>query len=519
MNEAQLHPFTETSIVREFAERNLSRSEIIEKEKGLLRRTYIVDGRTIVFHNREEALDTLDDREIGYVGVDSVPTIRCVDEPADSLRTEEVSNSRQAHRANKDTGILAIPHSPLGIIEGAIILGANGLADTREALARKDCTYAPARAIVDGFLASMLIDDTGKLRNVYSALDGPAVLLAALCGDNEAQKIIDQKTAQLHEKEAERIHTIRQGAARGLEAYLKKGIEPISAESICLVHTTPHVPEFDANGNPIFHPFGHYYDSFPRATWHCTVNSIVGQHAQANDRWGDTDTIFVARLNDVLEANSYHDPNGSIKTLESLSGVDTWFCPTPGEAIRFPSIVIRTVTEGQDVPIVRSGNNISILKKDDYGQQDLEAIAYFLPEYKGAGSASLIQLREACVHKVMREDMSINPGFIDRQSANGQRMLTSMLEERICATALSLGLRSSLHHETGEQVCETVAFESLANALRAQKPYDRIIREYPTNMPLNALRFRALAGAFLALDLPEIYWRKITGYGRPRIDQ
>lgn len=445
----------------------LKKNPEVRDTYGRPRPTYEVGGRTVVFRNRMEIVD-ISGIGVTAVAVDSVPPfdISTLRNP-EKYPIDELNEFNRSRALDSSGNILSVPNTPLGIVETAVVLGAESAVSLRDKLLEGNYSDPACKEFVDGLLGVLTINDAGNALESYDT-DGYAVMLGSLMGDVDARRAVRFKLDALRRLEIERKQNIREQDERYVHERQERGVplpEPLSLEKMFVVHSTSHELEFDEKGNAIFRPAGQYKESeiVPTASWHVTINSSVFTHTWANGAWGAQNRLVIAPLLGVMRETQ--------DRLEVLDGVDTWFVVSPGEEVKVPSPIIIEATDSGEELIRREGNKVKFLFKKQYSEAERRQIDLLAHQYgavnvddmKGSGTTGADTLKEACLQMVLAEKgLSIQER--DRPATDGHGMASSALAERVLAAAYNLGVRSGAHfHHPEDRFENQGAAQVIAN--------------------------------------------------------
>lgn len=470
----------------------------------LIRPTYQISGRSVVFRNRMELVD-FKDKQVTIVGASDIGPLQL---PADIKgglqKREAIAKFNAEHSDDSPENTLTITNTPLGMVEAAIVLGNQDLKIIQDKLKAEQYADPDCQDVMDSILGAISVGEDGQPLEYYN-LDGYAVALAALSGDKNASRIIDTKRSALRSIERDRITQRADMMKVWAEEKRQKENWPeaMPVDKLFLVHSTTHEIEFDEKGDAVFRPAGQYADTacVPRTSWHATLNSNVYPHAQAEDRWGANNRIVIASLGETMQATG--------DRLDSLDGVDSWFVVGPGEQVKLPSpVVIEPITEGNDL-LITEGNVIKILTKPSYSPEEQDKIRNLIERYHPGsyvGDRSrqydAATLREACVQMVLQEK-GVNADERDHPSQSGHGMDSHDIARRICLTAAELGVGTGTHFNNSISKAEQ---QSWARVLTATEQVKSIYyREghadetYAQSIPLAARRQALVNGCIQAV--------------------
>ena len=123
-------------------------------------------------------------------------------------------------------------------------------------------------------------------------------------------------------------------------------------------------------------------------------------------------------------------------------------------------------------------------------------------------------VRDRCIRKVVADDFSIEEEYFDNPSFDGHGMRSGDLDNRLQATAYSLGLRSSKHFETPEYYVEMNAWGVTNSYTNNKKNISKIDLAIMPEAPLNALRYLALSGGVPSINLEDFEEKEKREYER-----
>ena len=178
---------------------------------------------------------------------------------------------------------------------------------------------------LDSIIASVAIDDAGKVAAVEQT-SGFALVLSALSGNKNAQKLVDDKIVAFQKnvkkrqaEDSERFKELNK-ATDGSVA------EPVEFDELVTVHSTQYDFTRNADGSISLNPSGYYIPGLARSSIHFTLNSEVKSHM--GGQWADTNKLIVTNANDVVKANG---------KPASLSPIDSWWKVSPGQKLKLPN--------------------------------------------------------------------------------------------------------------------------------------------------------------------------------------
>ena len=482
-----------------FVLEKLQKHDTIDKD-GIVRPAFVINGREVVFRTRQEA-PLYDDVDVMVPGGAHVyPVERQAYDPqiGESRQTDEstVRSYIDSHSAEADR--MVVTNSSEGMLVAAALLVESN-EDSQRMMELAD-TFAEGKTwteaqkdAVDTMLAAISVNDQNEISQ-YLNMDGWALALAALSGDQEAKAMVTKKREVLIEAERERASD--PGAVEEMASRLtERGIElsePIPLDQLALVHSTSYDIQRDETGAIVLRSAGQQRsDKLPRASLHFTLNSKVGDVTGnlETQTWSDTNKIIVANFKKVVDANH--------KLPNVMAGMDTWFTLNPGEATRLPdALVVEQVDQtpsGRVIEITDTG--VQYLLKESYTAEDRELIRQLSRKYQ-ANDVADIALRAA----MSRQGVPVE--LMDYSSSDGHSMYSHEIDGRVNATAAALGVPSGKHFDTPEANMERDVYTS---ATIYNNPKDGNGEWYfnRAHASIEARRQTLASGFFPAVPLPE----------------
>jgi hypothetical protein len=272
---------------------------------------------------------------------------------------------------------------------------------------------------------------------------GEAVVVAALMGDEGAQKVVSgalEFQRDLDDKYRRSTILEQQQRLEGVEAFLP--------EDLVVVHATAYKPEKNDKGYQV--QTLHDAVGYPRATIHTAINHKVDNVAFHS--WDSQPYVLIAGFDQVVAANG--SPN-------SINGADTWWSFNPGENMTFPDATLLAPGGDLEGLFVRQGDGSVLYKTEGVSPSDIEQgaeelghnfiakIESTLQDDKGdkvALSSEMGQLlvgqviRDALVEKVIVQERGLE---LLRQSDD--KSMEPETQTRLFAMAAQQGLNISGH--------------------------------------------------------------------------
>lgn len=484
-------------------ERFLTESLCIEREvsvDGFVRPVFRIAGRRVAFRNRQELVD-YPGETVTILGNETEPPLDMnnllteateIEKSERRAKCESIINFNTEHNIKIDSPekILIVPNTVLGLLEASVVLGRADLKALHDEVAAGNYGNPALAEITDGIIGVIALDDEGKPVPEYDT-SNYAIVLAALVGEEEAQRIVNFKKLAVREIEERRVYKI---AERKQSQQLDS--EPLPLNHTALVHVTSHGVHVNGDGEVEIFPTGQFDELVGRSTVHYTINSVVCPRSGIMDEttaWAADNSVIIGLLSDVMAATG--------RKPDTLKGVDTWYSLNPGESVRIPrATIIEPTKEGEDVISV-SGSRIKILIKDSYSEKETDLIGKLAREYKGFSPIEDTKMvLQATAVQIALSRLGIAPDERCAPSADGYGMADLALENRILATAIELGAQNAGHFSGPEFNVETNGWRAFDSAFRGDMlaPSDHI-SNYVGLAPLAALRWMVLRGALPAI--------------------
>lgn len=475
------------------------RVEVAVSKDELVRPIYTVAGRRVAFRNRQEIVD-YEGETITMLGDKTEPPLDMNDffeeSPAKEkskrrAKCDATKNFNARHSTSTDTpeNILIIPNTVSGLLEAAVMLGRSDLQGLRGEVVAGRYDNPALTEITDSIIGAIEIDDNGRRRERKDT-SGLAIVLAALTGDAEAERIVSFKKQAVRSLEEQRVRDIASDRVSHQQK-LETEKEDLPLSHMALVHVTGHGAHINSAGEVEIFPTGQYDELVGRSTVHFTVNSVVcprGGVVDALSAWAADNTIIIGSLPDIMAATG--------KKPDSLNGVDTWFSLSPGEPVRIPgATIIEPTRDGEDVISV-SDNHIKILIKDSYSDAEEERVSELAKQYNGYSPTGDTKMTlQATAVQMALSRRGITPDERCAPSTDGHGMADPALDGRISAVARTLGVRSEQHFSGPEYNVEREGWTTLGDIIDERDPFDANY-VHTGYAPLSAVRWMALRGAF-----------------------
>ena len=379
------------------------------------------------------------------------------------------------------TEVKQINATPEGLLEEAIRLRPDDPKFEEMLVNIRNNTYTTDEIILlDDISAAISVDDESKF-TVFDQTEGFALVLSALIGNDQARELLDRKLELYYEN----IEFIKNKSKEENKRELD-GVEPTSWDKIAFVHSTRHQFERDDDGTVELRPYGHHVigsdKSYPRATIHFTVNSVVESHLAGS--WENSNSLIVTSGDKIVSENG--NPS-------SMNVIDTYWSTSPGEALVLKEASVITPISGEleylvmldsrglldrtqpEVPILiedAEHNDVYyLLKKDDeYTDSDhMQILQLDDPELFSLYSKDSLSLqrridnlkgREAetlgkiALGRAMRQQgIQSSPVKLEQWSSNDRE-----LDKSFMALAGDLGVRYGIHEGAPHEIIEKSTF-------------------------------------------------------------
>ncbi len=332
-----------------FLEHELKTRDIFD-DQGFKRDKYEINGKSVVFRNRDELPEfegyslKIPDREI------VLPTGLLKDGT-----TLDDYNNYLARAQSGGSELVIVTNTPEGLLSAAIESGHDADGSLREMRDQiVSGTYSDkAIELIDTILATTQYSDTERSTDRFN-YEGFAVVLAMLEGSSAARDIVMHKLALLESTES----------IKRVNHEQREDGEVADPHRLALVHSTPHDLMRDADGNVILSAAGSLRaDKFPRATLHFTINGQVSSHALGE--WGAENKLIVANLARAIEANG---------TPTTLVAQDTYFTLNPGEKLTLPDAIVVEGSESAHDVISEGENSVMYMDRAAYTEDQIGQI-------------------------------------------------------------------------------------------------------------------------------------------------
>lgn len=245
-------------------------------------------------------------------------------------------------------------------------------------------------------------------------LPGELVAVAALLGDAEAARVIDQ-ALQLQQQREQAVADRAQAAVAERKMLADStegsGAEAFKRSDLVVVHATSYEPKETDDGYEVVTT--HDATGFPRATIHTSLNHKV-ENAGMNGEWDNSDYVLITGLDKMLDVNGLP---------RSLNGADTWWARDPGESLSFPGATL----------IMPGGEQLSLATEAEHGRIKYKSQGFTEDDVvaaEGIYEGTSTKIREAL------HDSTGAPISID--SAQGQRIIANSLRDAVVAREIAV---------------------------------------------------------------------------------
>jgi len=258
--------------------------------------------------------------------------------------------------------------SPLGLAEAAIHLGElapdSRAARLYESIRAEDYNE-DVLLYLDQINAAVSYDTDLDRRSGEVQDAGFAIMLAALEGDESAQKLVDARLKKFQADHAAARLEATHGATPEEHAEALKYLE-----GLAIVHSTKYDVQRNDDGDVLLSAIGDHRrkdatigNRYPRATLHFTLNGEVTGHLFGS--WDQANTLIVTNLAKTVATG---------RLPYAMNTADTSFDLNPSEQLALPdAIVIRARNDMQGV-YQQSGSDISYKHAEHYSEQDRRAL-------------------------------------------------------------------------------------------------------------------------------------------------
>jgi hypothetical protein len=236
-------------------------------------------------------------------------------------------------------GITTVKTTPQGLLEEAIRLNPKdqSLQTMLKNINNREFNE-PEIQLLDNIAASISVGRRGNPVKGNENVDGFAMVLSALSGNESAKRLVDERTRNYHKimqakknEEAKR-NSSQKGTFTG----------DIDTADIPAIHSTKYPVVRDADGNVSIYPLGQHTlgtpQSVPRASVHLTLEAPVVPHMMMAQ--SGNENKVVTRLSSMMKDNDMPF---------ALNPTDTWWTRNPGQALKMSDAsVIRPFQSKRD---------------------------------------------------------------------------------------------------------------------------------------------------------------------------
>ena len=386
-------------------------------------------------------------------------------------------------------GIVAVKTTPEGLLQEAIRLNPK---DQNLQMMLKNIQNRefnePEIQLLDNIAASISVNRRGR-EQANENVDGFAMVLSALSGNEGAKKLVDERTRNYHKiMQAKKA----QAAAEADQSFLRRQQEEytgnVDTTQIPAIHSTSYPVIRNADGSISIQSLGSHTagtdKSVPRASVHLTLEAPVAGIMERSESL--TNSRIVTRLSSMLEDNGMPT---------QMNPTDTWWMRNPGEALKLSdSSVIRafgsrreyeselksrgfpTGTDSTPVIVIDPRTkDVLQLRKESYSDIDRAQIARLSEEYdlplmssftmkSGAGREQVNtrdpktfigyedDLMDVLAMQIAKRQIGIES---DPTQISGWNITDSVKAARIAALAKKNSINDSIHQGSRQEMLET----------------------------------------------------------------
>jgi TP901 family phage tail tape measure protein len=386
-------------------------------------------------------------------------------------------------------GIVTVKTTPEGLLQEAIRLNPK---DQNLQMMLKNIQNRefnePEIQLLDNIAASISVNRRGR-EQANENVDGFAMVLSALSGNESAKKLVDERTRNYHKiMQAKKA----QAAAEADQSFLRRQQEEytgnVDTTQIPAIHSTSYPVIRNADGSISIQSLGSHTvgtdKSVPRASVHLTLEAPVAGIMERSESL--TNSRIVTRLSSMLEDNGMPT---------QMNPTDTWWMRNPGEALKLSdSSVIRafgsrreyeselksrgfpTGTDSTPVIVIDPRTkDVLQLRKESYSDTDRAQIARLSEEYdlplmssftmkSGAGREQVNtrdpktfigyedDLMDVLAMQIAKRQIGIES---DPTQISGWNITDSVKAARIAALAKKNSVNDSIHQGSRQEMLET----------------------------------------------------------------
>lgn len=322
-------------------------------------------------------------------------SLRTIKASANDEQTEYTHSAQVKASLDSGRAFYFVEASPKAILETALQLGAEPNQKITSSLLALDNNRTDGfiLRLIDQVTAANLLEEDGSFKN-YNHHEGEVLLLLSLLGDQKAQKILETKSAALHnldrkatehmaqlvaeEGKNARSYLRRQGAKKAFPDTLASLLQPdvesepkkMGLDDLICVHATRYLPTQSNRGYEVQSTFDGSGSDKPRISIHWALNHVI-QQTDFNS-WENAPYVILAPTKKLLEANG---------PALSLSSVDSFWQVNPGQKFLVPKegsalLAPDNLPDGEIIQGLSS--NIVYYKAKAFTPNDISALAHQL---------------------------------------------------------------------------------------------------------------------------------------------
>ncbi len=408
---------------------------------------------------------------------------------------------------SRESEILVATNNPEGILTLAKKLtGGSAEIDTILEDIKNGGPYGDeVKEFTDKIIACTMFDDRGNTLTDRVDENGYAIVLAAICGDEDAASLVSSRLDVMRETIKQRQEIIRYECdteaaiqARRME---EAGLSEIEPKDVTLVHSTRYEVQRNSDGEVCLYPASRHESRSMRSSIHFTPNGQVSSHAYGS--WSDTNRLIVANMERVISSNGIP---------AAMASADTYFTRSPGDSLVLPGALVvepKEMLSDQGQVIEEDETGVKYLSTDSYTSDQKEFIKQAAETFgvKFNNEHPSSTLREVALRTVEKQLGATSFTEIGQNYASD-----TSFDQQITQLSLRLGCPSRSHMASQE-----MAMESMRAGFCSEDEWSGPIApasgflgsgmgwSIPDNVSnIDSLRTMVFAGALPALDLTAV---------------
>ncbi len=264
---------------------------------------------------------------------------------------------------NVNKTVFFVENTPVHLLDFAFCLG---FEDRAYRVARQKATEGiftlEAKDLVESLISATIIGDNGEKKR-RTGQEGEALVILALLGNSDAQKIVDYKKVKLNEIDRADQEVKENSFKNEYQGAIARG-ERLTIRGKTAYHTTNFCPQITPDGAEI----GSTFDETRGQALINTVHfSLVGpvNKALGGGEWENMDYVIIGDLLKIKDANG---------NPRKMGEIDTYWTVAPGDKLLVPGAHIIMPGKLPSGEIRVTEENVTKYKKGPLSPADIDRL-------------------------------------------------------------------------------------------------------------------------------------------------